>query len=186
MENDEHNLAIKRTTSEIQSDSKDQGPLSSEMQSKKRQKKGGMKKEAYKNVDEWVLRGDDDDETFGQDQTLDVKHQTKELNTMLSALGFEFANKEKKAPVQPEAQPESDVYPKTFSESKYLLFYSEQVFALASTNEAESMRENSNVLCQEILGRSQSASGIYIGAFTKDFIVVYRNIEGRLDQYYKV
>jgi hypothetical protein len=78
MENDEHNLAIKRGNSEIQSDSKDQGPLSSEMQSKKRQKKGGMKKEAYKNVDEWVLRGDDDDETFGQDQTLDVKHQTKE------------------------------------------------------------------------------------------------------------
>lgn len=105
---------------------------------------------------------------------------------MLSALGFEFANKEKKALPKEEPQSESDVYPKTFSESKYLLFYSEQVFALASTNEAESMRENSNVLCQEILGRSQSASGIYIGAFTKDFIVVYRNIEGRLDQYYKV
>jgi len=57
---------------------------------------------------------------------------------------------------------------------------------LGILNEKDNLRGNANILCPEILGKTQSQNGMYVGAFTKDFIVVYRNIEGRLDQYYKI
>jgi len=105
---------------------------------------------------------------------------------MLSMLGFEFGNKEAPPPTKSDPDIAKNITINSLSDCKHLLFFSEQALALGNMNEKDTIRENANVLCPEILGKTQSNNGLYIGAFTKDFIIVFRNIEGRLDQYYKI
>ena len=57
---------------------------------------------------------------------------------------------------------------------------------IGNTDDTDDMREKANLLCKDTLGVTHAQNGIYIGTFTKNAIVVFRNIEGRLDQYYKI